>query len=125
TLTEAELGCLTSHYLVCRQHLNSHMHLHVVEDDVMFSSIMKDAISAIISSRLIERYDILFLDTIIAPFKQNLSVWKCKAMYDKLVTRDVHGKLVKIDLDSELVDYVAAATSYLLNCGSIQKLLLF
>src|SRR5258708_15667754 len=38
-LTNAEIGCFTSHYLVLKENLDSRTHLHIVEDDVVFSTL--------------------------------------------------------------------------------------
>ena len=68
--TTGEIGCFTSHYLVCRDHVDCAKHLHVVEDDTIFAGIMGRTIKAVISSAFMEQYDILFLDSMIDPFRR-------------------------------------------------------
>lgn len=124
SLTAGEIGCLTSHYLVCREHVDSAVHLHVVEDDTIFSGIMSQTIHAVISSGFMEQYDILFLDSVINPFSNQRSdaLWKCKKCFDAGVIRDEHGNVVKLR-DVLWLRYSGGSGSYIINCRSIRRLL--
>lgn len=121
SLSNSEMGCLTSHYLVCRENLEAREHLHVVEDDVMFSGAMDKTIGLIVTSGLIDKYDILFLDTVINPFAGGFPFREYKALYDQCVIRDERGNATKVNFKA--IEYIATSTSYLLNYRSIKKVL--
>jgi GR25 family glycosyltransferase involved in LPS biosynthesis len=121
TLTDREMGCLTSHYLVCKDHHDCPTHLHVVEDDAVFSRLMAEAIRTIISPSLIERYDILFLDGVIDPLQAGLPFRHYKGLYDQCVVRDDGANVIKVNFRP--IVHVATTTSYLVNGRSIRKLL--
>lgn len=121
SLTDGEMGCLTSHYLVCRDHQDCSTHLHVVEDDAVFSRLTSQAIRTVILPSLMERYDLLFLDGVIDPLQAGLPFREYKALYDKCIIRDQHGTVIKVNFRP--IAYVATSTSYLVNGRSIKKLL--
>lgn len=121
SLSNSELGCLISHYLICRDNLGTSNHLHVVEDDVMFSRSMDKTIGFIVGSGLIDKYDILFLDTVIDPLAGGLPFRDYKTLYDHCIIRDASGNVTKVNFKA--IEYIATSTSYLLNCHSIKKVL--
>lgn len=121
TLTEREIGCLTSHYLVCKEHRDSPAHLHILEDDAVLSPLMAEAIRTVISPGLLERYDILFLDGVIDPLQAGLPFRHYKELYDQCVDRDDGANVIKVNFRP--IVHVATTTSYLVNCRSIRKLL--
>jgi GR25 family glycosyltransferase involved in LPS biosynthesis len=121
SLSNSEMGCLISHYLVCRDNLETGKHLHVVEDDVMFSRAMDKTIGLIVASGLMDKYDILFLDTVVDPLAGGLPFREYKALYDQCIIRDERGNATKVNFKS--IEYIATSTSYLLNCRSIKKIL--
>ena len=121
SLANGEIGCLISHYLACRDNADASRPLHVVEDDVMFSGVMDKTIGLIVSSGLLDKYDILFLDTVINPLQAVLPFREWKALYDRCISRDERGTVTKVNFRP--IEYVATSTSYLLNHRSIKKVL--
>ena len=121
-LKNGEMGCFTSHYLLLKKHLDAPKHLHVIEDDVVFSSQTEQVIRATIENGGIDAYDIIFTDTYI-PI--NVDAFRLyKELYDRSVTRDDSGAVVNaafnvIDLAGRLF---ATTSSYLVNGKSIRKL---
>src|SRR5579862_7677610 len=87
-LTDSEVGCLTSHYLAVKDHRDCMQHLHVVEVDVVFSRLTEKMIRHVVSSSLIDRYDIVFLDSVIDPLQEGLPFREYKELYDKCIVRD-------------------------------------
>jgi GR25 family glycosyltransferase involved in LPS biosynthesis len=92
-LTASEMGCFTSHYLVLKDNLDCPTHWHVVEDDVMFSRITDQVIRSVVSSNLMDRYDIVFLDSVIPNNLGNNTFRAAKQLYDKCVVRDDRGNV--------------------------------
>jgi len=121
SLTDSETGCLTSHYLAVKDNHDCPTHLHVVEDDAMFSRLTDRMIRHVIASNLIDRYDILFLDSVIDPLQEGLPFREYKELYDKCIIRDERGNVAKVNFTP--IEYVATSTSYLVNSRSIGKLL--
>ncbi|HWG78656.1 MAG TPA: glycosyltransferase family 25 protein [Stellaceae bacterium] len=121
-LKTGEMGCFTSHYLVMKKNLDSPKHLHIVEDDVIFSSRAEEVIRATIDNGGIDGYDLVFTDTYI-PI--NVDAFRLyKELYDRSVVRDPAGAIVNaafsvIDLSGRLF---ATTSSYLVNAKSIRKL---
>jgi len=121
-LKPGEMGCFTSHYLLIKKTLDSSKHLHVVEDDVVFSSRAAEVIRATIENGGIDGYDIVFTDTYIP---LNVDAFRLyKELYDRSVVRDRAGAIVNasfnvIDLSGRLF---ATTSSYLVNAKSIRKL---
>jgi GR25 family glycosyltransferase involved in LPS biosynthesis len=116
-LTHAETGCLLSHYLACKQYAGDGTHLHIVEDDVQFSSITRDAILNTIAGSIMDEHDVLFLDTELSKF---VEMRRAMEIYDGAIVLNANGSLRRATLS--LRTYHAASTSYLINCRSIPKL---
>lgn len=121
-LEKGEMGCLTSHYLLMKKNVERAEHLHVVEDDVLFSRHVDNVIRATIAGGELARYDIIFTDTYI-PI--NVDAFRMyKELYDRSVVRDADGNIANvafsvIDLAGRLF---ATTSSYLVNGKSIRKL---
>jgi GR25 family glycosyltransferase involved in LPS biosynthesis len=121
-LKNGEMGCFTSHYLLLKKQLEAPKHLHVIEDDVIFSSQAENVIRATVDNGGIDSYDIIFTDTYI-PI--NVDAFRMyKEIYDRSVVRDASGTIVNaafnvIDLAGRLF---ATTSSYLVNAKSIRKL---
>jgi hypothetical protein len=121
SLTDSEMGCFTSHYLVVRDNRDCPTHLHVVEDDAMFSRLTDRMIRHVVSSNLMGRYDILFLDSVIDPLQDGLPFREYKELYDRCIIRDDRGNVAKVNFTP--IEYVGTASSYLVNSNSTGKLL--
>jgi len=119
SLTESEIGCFISHYLVLKQNRNCSTHLHVLEDDVIFSRFTESSIHQVISSDAMENYDIIFLDSDVDVQSRNYR--ELKERYDLNVNRDSNGTVTSFRLTP--IEYIAAMSSYIVNRASIEKLL--
>jgi GR25 family glycosyltransferase involved in LPS biosynthesis len=118
-LQAAEIGCFTSHYLVYAANLDSPVHLHVVEDDTIFSARWtRCAIEALVSGRQFDDYDVIFTDRVV----QLHSLEPLKARYDKLAPKSEGGKHVIFDVDDVKNTGFATASSYVVNKRAIRKL---
>ncbi len=115
-LTGGEIGCFTSHYLLLKQNCESSHHLHIVEDDVVFSRFTAQAINSTLSSGAIDRFDLLFTDS----FTMQRDYRRYKALYDQSLERDETGAISVVQ--PHVITYIAATTSYIVNHHSIPML---
>jgi GR25 family glycosyltransferase involved in LPS biosynthesis len=118
-LSSAEIGCFTSHVLLLKQNLPAQSHLHIVEDDAVFSRFTAETVRAVTASAEFEGFDILFTESYVAT--QNRNYQQCKALYDSSVTRDAAGRVT--DVRTTIIGYVAGMSSYIVNYRSVPKLL--
>ena len=118
-LSDGEIGCFTSHLLLLKQNLAAETHVHVVEDDAMFSRFTARMIESIVASDAIDQYDIVFTDSTVTPTRSDYEQYH--ALYDECVERDAAGNVVRVH--PRIVDYyVGATTSYVVNRRAIPKL---
>ena len=117
-LSSAEMGCFTSHLLLLQENIGSPLHLHIVEDDAIFSRFTAPVVELMAGSDGIEQYDVLFTETFITPL--NLDFKKCKEMYDSGVERDPAGAVMNVR--PSIINHVAGTSSYIVNRRSIEKL---
>lgn len=117
--TNGEIGVLTSLYLLLKQNAGRRTHLHVVEDDVVFSPYATQAVASVITSGLIDRFDILFTETLLLANWRNYR--ELKALYDDSLERDAVGNVTRVH--PKLINYLGGATSYIINYNSIPRLL--
>ena len=118
-LSEGEIGCFSSHLLLLRQNLAAETHIHVVEDDAMFSRFTAQMIKFVVASGAIEQYDVVFTDSTVTPTRSDYEQYR--ALYDECVERDAAGNVTRVH--PTIVDYyVGATTSYIVNRRSIPKL---
>jgi GR25 family glycosyltransferase involved in LPS biosynthesis len=116
TLTDGELGCFLSHYLLLQMHLDGAAHLHVIEDDTILASRAPYFLRQAIASGQLENLDILFTESAIT-----LSLdawWEGRREYQSRINRTEDGAVADVRFGH--VPYVAGTTSYLVNRGSIQ-----
>ena len=116
-LRPGEIGCFLSHLFLLQKKFDNECHLHVVEDDVVFSRFTIPAIGSLIGSGAIEQFDIIFTDTLPQPGSRDFA--KYKALYDSSVARDTGGGIVRVR--PAIVDYFASTMSYVVNRRSIAK----
>jgi GR25 family glycosyltransferase involved in LPS biosynthesis len=118
-LSDGEIGCFTSHLLLQKQALGSDTHIHVVEDDAMFSRFTAQMIGSVVTSQAVDQYDIVFTDTTVTPSQSDYKQYR--ALYDACVERDAAGNVVRVH--PRIIDYyVGATTSYIVNRRAIPKL---
>lgn len=117
-----EIGCFLSHVWALREGLNSGHHVHIIEDDTIFASATERTLEWAITSGIIDNYDLLYTD-ITLPLS-NDTYRKFKTLFDRAVTRDDSGAIKNVKFQAlDLRDIpFAAASSYLVNKNSAQKL---
>lgn len=120
-LSDSEIGVFTSHYQLLKDNAAAATHLHILEDDVVFSRFTEYALRWVIESRAIDEYDIIFTDTFVA--LRNFDYQYCKALYERRVKRDTSGKIATVRF--KIVKHVAGMNSYIVNRRSIAKLIDF
>jgi GR25 family glycosyltransferase involved in LPS biosynthesis len=121
-LTSGEMGCFSSHYLLLKESLGLDRHLHVIEDDVVFSFATAEVINTLIEQNLFAGCDIVYTDVFVPIVDSAYKAYK--KFYDSAVTRDENGRLsVKSYSVAALKGLPFGSTSsYMVNKDSIQKL---
>jgi GR25 family glycosyltransferase involved in LPS biosynthesis len=117
-LTDAEIGCFTSHALLLKENLTRASHLHIVEDDAVFSRFTAPTLRAVLAPEVIDGFDIIFTESYVATHNSNYQ--QCKALYDSSVARDGAGRVT--DVRTSIIGYVAGMSSYIVNSRAIPKL---
>ena len=121
-LKGGELGCFISHTLLLKQNLDSSKHLHVIEDDVIFSSCTAQALDWVIGQGHLAQYDIIYTDVFVPLLNDAYKAYK--KFYDSAVKRDAYGNITStsfsvVDLKGLIF---GSTTSFLVNKQSIKKL---
>ncbi len=121
-LSEGAVGCFISHYQLLKSLINSPAHVHVVEDDVLFSPSTSRIVESVIQSGVLDHWDLLYTDIWI-PVELD-SIQDLNARLSQAATLDPDGKVRSVNQFS-LIDLkgraFAATVSYLVNRRSIQK----
>ena len=115
-LTNSELGCLLSHYMLLESRTNRADHLHVIEDDVVFANCAVPSVDQVVRSGLLDQYDILFTETAV-----EMDIHWCREarrLYKNLVQRGETG--IASNVEFRLIPYLGGTTSYLVNHRSIE-----
>jgi GR25 family glycosyltransferase involved in LPS biosynthesis len=118
-LSDSEIGCFTSHYLLLKDSIDLGAHIHVLEDDVVLSRFTENALHWVIKSGTLDQFDVIFTDTFVTPL--NLEYRYCKELYDRSVDYDDRGIIADVRLS--VVKHIAGTSSYIVNRNSIPKLL--
>lgn len=121
-LKEGELGCFSSHYKLLEENLGQKLPLHVVEDDVVFSSQTASTLRSFIASGALQRFDLVYTDVYIPVWSELYR--KYKKLYDENVTRGPDGRIASTRIMTvDMAGVVFAGTSsFLINSDSIRKL---
>jgi hypothetical protein len=121
-LSAGEAACFLSHTGAIGQNLAIPRHLHIVEDDVLFSRHTAEVIDRVTAGEDFARYDILFAD--IGLTVRNDYYRVLKGMFDRSVTRDESGEVTAwrfSTLDLAPLEFTCAS-SYVVNRASVAKL---
>ena len=112
-LEPGEIGCFRSHCAVLRQFASGGRHLHVAEDDVVFSSHFAAVTGELVRSGMLDRYDLIFLDTVVAVGLELVSEFR------RLHERNVSRARCGADAPVIVLDFkhhrFAGASSYLVS----------
>jgi GR25 family glycosyltransferase involved in LPS biosynthesis len=113
-LKPEEVGCWLSHYTLISEHGDPDVPLHIMEDDAMIHPEMSNVINAFIEQRDPNTWDILYTDVMlpneVGNFKYLHGAWQ--AFQGNHAVR-------YLDL---LEVHFAAATSYVINAASVEKI---
>jgi GR25 family glycosyltransferase involved in LPS biosynthesis len=118
-----EIGCFLSHVEALKAGLNSDLPLHIIEDDTVFAACAERTLNWAITSGVINDFDILYTD--IAMPLSNESYRTFKSLFDRSVNRDAAGNIASVKFQTLNLQDIPflAASSYLVNKNSVQKLL--
>lgn len=117
-LAPGEFGCLLSHLRLLEQISGCDDHIHVVEDDTVFSRFTAKAVASIVRSDMFDHFDLVFTESFVEATRRAYK--KYKLLYDKAVERDADGRVVR--MHPTIVNYVAGTTSFVVNYRSIPTL---
>jgi GR25 family glycosyltransferase involved in LPS biosynthesis len=92
-LSNGEIGCFTSHYQILKENLNSTDHLHIVEDDILFSAQTAPVMDWAIAQGFLEQYDIVFTDVFVPLLNDALKNYK--KLFDAAVAHDASGAMTR------------------------------
>jgi GR25 family glycosyltransferase involved in LPS biosynthesis len=120
-LQAGHMGCWTSHYMLLQQNRDKDRHLHLVEDDVIFSSVTQQAIHWAIDSGYLDTFDIFYTDVFVPLRNEIYKVYK--TIYDRAVTRNADGSLARVAFEPiDLRQRTWASTSsFLVSRKSLNK----
>lgn len=121
-LSDGELGCFLSHYLLLKENLGTTQALHVIEDDVVFSSFAGDAIASLVDGRSLAHYDIVYTDVHV-PIS-NVVYKKYKDLFEQSVQRNDTGAVTQLGLnvvDLKNVGFASTA-SMIISPNAVSKL---
>ncbi|MGA2246190.1 MAG: glycosyltransferase family 25 protein [Verrucomicrobiota bacterium] len=122
-LSQGAVGCFTSHYQLLKSLIKSPAHIHVVEDDVLFSSSMRRVIESVIQAGILDKWDLLFTDIWIPVDLDHIQ--ELSARLSRSATLDSDGRVLSVN-QFNLIDLkgrtFAATASYLVNRSSIPKI---
>jgi GR25 family glycosyltransferase involved in LPS biosynthesis len=121
-LKNGVIGCFVSHGQALETNAGLDRHLHVVEDDAVFTSCTERAIRWAIETGKLDRCDILYTDISVPLRSDRYKLYR--SMFEKAVTRDAAGNVISMNFDVFSLKNVvyASAVSYLVNRRSIGKL---
>jgi hypothetical protein len=103
---------------VLKANVDSGQHLHIVEDDSVFSRFTEPALRWVIETGMIDQFDILFTGTFVTPMNDEYRY--CKVAYDRSVDRDPAGGNTALRL--QVIKHIAGTNSYMVNRNAIGKL---
>jgi GR25 family glycosyltransferase involved in LPS biosynthesis len=114
-LTDGEIGCFYSHYLLLQMHLDRPTYLHVLEDDCLMSKRTVHFLDRFIAGGWLDTVDILFIESTLP---NDFKVWRdARATYAQSITRAADGSVIDVRFGD--MTYIGCMTSYLVNPRSI------
>lgn len=121
-LKQGVVGCFASHCRVLEENAGCDTHLHVIEDDAVFSSCTEPAIRWAIDTGKLDHCDILYTDISVPLRSDRYKLYR--SMFEKAVTHDAAGNVTRMAFNVFSLKNVvyASAVSYLVNRRSIGKL---
>lgn len=122
TLTAAEVGCFLSHYKLLEMSLSLPSHLHVMEDDVLFSKFASGMLETVIANDFFGQFDLVYTDVFV-PIEIEL-IAAYKNLYDQSLQTGANAarsfsNFQVLDLSNK---NFGSAASYLVNRNSLSRL---
>lgn len=119
TLEPGEIGCLRSHSAVLRQFAGGERHIHIAEDDIVFSSRFAAVAGEIVRSGMLARYDLVFLDTVVAVGLELVSEFR--RLLERNVSRAQSGAATPLIVLDFHHHRFAGTSSYLVSGRAIAR----
>lgn len=121
-LSPGQIGCFSSHYLLLKSQINSPAHVHVTEDDVVFSPAIAAVLDSQLPRGLLGDYDLLYTEVFIPIDQRHVRDMAVRFRQSTLLDEKGCVKSVTNFSVLPLKDRVFACTaSYLVNKRSIAK----
>ncbi len=117
-LEPGEIGCFRSHCDALRQFAAGKHHVHVAEDDIVFSSRFAAVTGELIRSGMLERYDLVFLDTVVAVGLELVSEFRRLFERNSRTETGVPTSLVVLDFRQHRF---ASTSSYLVSRRAVAR----
>lgn len=118
-LERGEIGCFRSHCALLRQFASGGRHLHVAEDDIVFSSRFAPVTAELVRSGTLDRYDLIFLDTVVAVGLE--LVIEFRRLQELNASRARRGEPTPVIVLDFRQHKFAGTSSYLVNRNSIAR----
>jgi len=118
-LGPGEVGCFRSHVGALRLFAGGDRHVHVAEDDIVFSSRFAAAAGELVRSGTLDRYDLVFLDTVVAVGLELVSEFR--RLFERQAPRADAGAVRPITVLDFRQHKFASTSSYLVNRGSVER----
>jgi GR25 family glycosyltransferase involved in LPS biosynthesis len=115
-LTDGQIGCLSSHYMLPRMHADGATHLHVIEDDIVMAKHTAFFLDHIVRSGALEEFDLLFTESAIPMFPDFCR--DARKLYQNAIRRGADGTAASVQFS--YIHYLAGTTSYLVNRRSVR-----
>ena len=118
-LGSGEIGCFRSHVGALRLFAAGDRHVHVAEDDIVFSSRFAAVAGELVRSGTLDRYDLIFLDTVVAVGLELVSEFR--RLFERQAQRaDPEAARPVTVLDFRQHKF-ASTSSYLVNRRSVAR----
>ena len=122
-LQPGEIGIFTSNALVLSEAAQANQHVHVIDDDVVFSPITCDVLDCSIAAGILDEVDVLFTDVAVPIDVHHLS--RYKKLFDETIIRDQQSQTFAIPkfpyLDLRNLVF-AGTSSYLVSRRAVTRL---
>lgn len=121
-VSPGNVGCFCSHYQLLKSQLGTATHLHIVEDDVVFSPLVATVIEAQAQSGTLDAWDLFFTDVFV-PF-DFLQLQELAVAFRKCTELRADGTVERVRSFAiiPLKDRTFASTaSYIVNRNSVGK----
>lgn len=123
TLKPGAVGCFTSHYLLFQALKNASTHVHVAEDDAIFSPATGTVIDSLAHNGELDKWDMLYTDVWVPLDVEYIR--ELSALYRECTTSNPDGTLKTVERFTVLNlrrRVFASTVSYVVNKNSIKKI---